>query len=187
MLPSNPAQLEELENTYRLKISGEMERYDVLIREREAMNTEFKKAHEKMLAMNEAAVKDLQAGFSTAITAEEKAAAELVVVKSQLSENFSQLADDIETFVDADIEDLRTRYEAKLTHESKVRPPPPPPPRAHTYTFSLHTPAYPISLFLSSLFLLISKFSFVCPHPNVGQSALEGRERLHEEKVCGRQ
>jgi hypothetical protein len=54
--PCGMLQLEELEATYRAKITGEMERYDALVKDRDALHEECDAANAALVRDNAAAI-----------------------------------------------------------------------------------------------------------------------------------
>lgn len=98
-----------------------MERYDSLVKHRDAMNEEFDTANATLVKEHAAAIKALTERYEAAIRAEQEAAETLDAKKSQVQDDFSHTADDVEGDVDVEMEDLRTRYERKLATESTVR------------------------------------------------------------------
>ncbi|RYG42414.1 hypothetical protein EON68_01835, partial [archaeon] len=112
--------MEDLETTYRHKITGEMERYDALVKERDIMNEEFDAANAVLVREQAAAIEALKAKYEAAIEAEQETAAVLDERKTAMQAECAGMADEIEGDVDGEMEELRARFESKLATESKA-------------------------------------------------------------------
>jgi len=96
MEAAHARELEELEVTYRAKITGEMERYDALVKDRDAMNEEFDAANAALVKEQAGSVDALKTRYEGAIRAEQDAITELEERKRAMQEDFAGVADDIE-------------------------------------------------------------------------------------------
>jgi hypothetical protein len=69
-LQAHASELEDLEATYRAKITAEMERYDGLVKERDRVNTEQDTANAGLVREHAREIEQLKSAFEAAIREE---------------------------------------------------------------------------------------------------------------------